>query len=190
MQLSQNFDLALHYAILIHAGQKHQGSDIPYPAHLLGVASIALDYGANEDEAIGALLHDAGEDAGGQGRIEDIRLRFGQEVAIIVSACTDSLEFPKPKWRKRKVDYITRVPRTSASVRLVSASEKLHNARALLRDLREHRDEIWSRFAGGKSGTLWYYRCLVSAYRQAGANAVIEELDRVVTEIELLAAKP
>lgn len=189
MNLSSKFDQALHYAALIHAGQKRKGTTIPYLAHLLGVASIALEHGANEDEAIGALLHDAAEDAGGPGRIEDIRHRFGDDVAVIVASCSDTVVLPKPEWRKRKVDYITHVPQASASVRLVSASEKLHNARTILRDLREHGDALWSRFSGGKNGTLWYYRCLVSAFRQAGSNALIDELDRVVTEIEHLAAK-
>jgi GTP pyrophosphokinase len=82
--LSDRFDKALMYATLIHAGQFRKETGIPYIAHLLGVASIALEYGATEDEAIAALLHDAGEDAGGVGRIEDIRTRFGDKVARIV----------------------------------------------------------------------------------------------------------
>jgi len=90
MILSPQFDDALQYAVIIHAGQPRKGTEIPYLAHLLGVASIALEYGADETETIGALLHDAGEDAGGRGRIEDIRKRFGDQVAQIVSGCTDS----------------------------------------------------------------------------------------------------
>src|ERR1017187_4328105 len=89
MHLSSQFEQALHYAVLIHAGQIRKGTGVPYLAHLLGVASIALEYGATEVEAIGALLHDAGEDAGGRGRIEDIRQRFGNAVADIVQGCTD-----------------------------------------------------------------------------------------------------
>ena len=134
MNLSPRFDQALHYAVLIHAGQLRKGTEIPYLSHLLGVASIALEYGANEDQAIGALLHDAGEDAGGRGRIEDIRQRFGDEVADIVDGCTDADVVPKPEWRKRKADYIAHIATASAAVRLVSASDKLHNARAILRD--------------------------------------------------------
>ena len=164
MHLSPRFEQALHYAVLIHAGQIRKGTEIPYLAHLLGVASIALEYGANEEEAIGALLHDAGEDAGGRGRIEDIRQRFGDAVANIVEGCTDTDVVPKPAWRKRKEDYIAHVHSASASVRLVSASDKLHNARAILRDYRVHGEELWGRFTGGKEGTLWYYRSLVNAF--------------------------
>jgi GTP pyrophosphokinase len=144
MYPSAQFEQALHYAVLIHAGQIRKGTEVPYIAHLLGVTSIALDYGATEIEAIGALLHDAGEDAGGTGRIADIRQRFGDAVADIVQGCTDSEVVPKPEWRKRKEDYIAHIPEASHSVRLVSASDKLHNARAILRDYRVHGEQLWS----------------------------------------------
>lgn len=188
MHLSPRFDQALHYAVLIHAGQLRKGTEIPYLSHLLGVASIALEYGANEDEAIGALLHDAGEDAGGRGRIEDIRQRFGNEVAEIVAGCTDADVIPKPAWRKRKAGYIAHIPTASAAVRLVSASDKLHNARAILRDYRVHGEELWPRFTGGKEGTFWYYRALIAAFCAAENNQLVEELQRVVAEIEELSA--
>jgi (p)ppGpp synthase/HD superfamily hydrolase len=186
MILSPQFDEALQYAVIIHAGQGRKGTEIPYLAHLLGVASIALEYGADETETIGALLHDAGEDAGGLGRIEDIRQRFGPAVADIVAGCTDAVTIPKPPWRKRKEEYIAHVRVASPSVRLVSASDKLHNARAILRDYRRIGDELWSRFAGGKEGTLWYYRALVEAFAASRRTDLVDELDRVVTEIERL----
>jgi (p)ppGpp synthase/HD superfamily hydrolase len=188
MNLSSRFDQALQYAAVIHAHQVRKGSGVPYIAHLLGVASIALEYGANEDEAIGALLHDAGEDAGGLGRIKDIRVRFGDAVADIVEGCSDSFAIPKPPWRERKQAYIDHVPGASASVRLVAAADKLHNVNAILRDLRQGTADVWSRFKGGKDGTIWYYRELVKAFQKAGTVPVVEELDRVVTEIEKLAA--
>jgi hypothetical protein len=50
-------------------------------------------------------------------------------------------------------------------------------------------DQLWDRFTGKKDGTLWYYRALVSAFSEAGSNPVVEELDRVVAEIEKLAHK-
>jgi len=190
MKLSPKFEQALHYAVLVHAHQERKGSGIPYIAHLLGVTSIALENRATEDEAIAALLHDAGEDAGGDGRIADIRNRFGNSVADIVQGCTDAVTIPKPPWRKRKEDYIAHVPTSSASVRLVSASDKLYNARAILSDYRQIGDQVWTRFTSGKDATLWYYRSLITAFRQAGNSPLIEELDRVVTELEHLAAGP
>src|SRR5262249_29197851 len=188
MILSPRFDDALRYAAIVHAGQRREGTRIPYLAHLLGVASIALEYGADETETIGALLHDAGEDAGGLGRIEDIRIRFGDPVADIVAGCTDAVTKPKPPWRERKETYIAHLKNAPAPVRLVSASDKLRNARAILRDYRRIGDELWSRFTAGKKETLWYYRALVEAFIEAsGRTELIDELDRVVTEIEHLA---
>ncbi|HEY2988545.1 MAG TPA: HD domain-containing protein [Candidatus Binatia bacterium] len=186
MNLSAKFDRALQYAAAIHRKQIRKGTEIPYLAHLLGVASIALEYGADEDEAIGALLHDAAEDAGGLARIEDIRRNFGAAVAVIVEGCTDSVIVPKPPWRQRKEDYIAHLPSASPSVRLVSASDKLHNARAILQDYRQHGETLWPRFTGRREGTLWYYRALAEAFASVDKNPLVEELDRVVAEIERL----
>ena len=150
-------------------------------AHLLGVASIALDHGADEEEAIGALLHDAVEDQGGAPTLAEIRRRFGDRVAGIVEGCTDSDATPKPPWRARKEAYVAHVRHASPSVRLVSASDKLHNARTVLADFRTCGEELWGRFKGGRDGTLWYYRALVDAYSAAGRTPLVEELDRVVS---------
>jgi (p)ppGpp synthase/HD superfamily hydrolase len=185
---SNRFDNALAYATIIHAGQVRKATQTPYIAHLLGVTSIALEYGANEDEAIAALLHDAGEDAGGEGRIADIRARFGPVVAKIVEGCTDTLETPTPSWRDRKEKYLAHVDLADESTILVSASDKLYNTRAILRDLRRDGNSAFERFKGKKDGILWYYRALVEAFRKHGENELIDELDRVVTEIELLAS--
>jgi GTP pyrophosphokinase len=187
--LSARFEEALTYAARLHAAQKKKGSDIPYVAHLLGVAAITLHYGANEDEAIAALLHDAVEDQGGAATREEVRRRFGESVAAIVDGCTDTDLTPKPAWRKRKEDYLAHVGGASPSVRLVSASDKLDNARAILADYRVIGEALWQRFSGGREGTLWYYRSLVRAYREAGPSELVEELDRVVSEIERLAAQ-
>ncbi len=187
MNLSPKFEEALVYATRVHGGQLRKKTQIPYIGHLLGVTAIALEYGANETEAIAALLHDAVEDCGGAERQREIDEKFGKEVGAIVAGCTDTDQMPKPPWRERKEKYIAHLKTASASTRLVSASDKLHNARAILHNLREEGDEIWTRFKGGQEGTLWYYRSLVTAFREQGDNALLDELDRVVTEIERVA---
>ena len=187
MKLSRKFEEALVYASVVHAGQIRKATGIPYIAHLLGVASIAFEYGADEDQGIGALLHDTAEDAGGAARIDDIRVRFGEKVATIVEGCTDTLETPKPPWRERKEKYLAHLKETDASTRLVSAADKLFNVRSILRELRQRGDAVWARFSGGKKDRLWYYRALVTAFRQYGDHSdLIDELNRVVTEIEKL----
>ena len=187
MELSSRFEEALGLASNLHAGQMRKGTQIPYVAHLLGVAGIALDYGADEDEAIAALLHDAVEDQGGASTREVIRARFGERVATIVDGCTDTDVLPKPPWRERKEDYVAHVRGASPSVRLVSAADKLHNARAILADYRVLGEALWDRFTGERDGTLWYYRALVEAFHAAGPSPLVDELDRVVADLERLA---
>lgn len=187
MVLSNRFTEALTYATQLHANQVRKGSGVPYVAHLLGVASIALEYGANEDEAIASLLHDAVEDQGGAATREEIRRRFGDTVTAIVDGCTDADTTPKPPWRQRKEDYIAHLPTASPSVLLVSAADKLHNARSVLKDYREFGELVWERFKGGREGTLWYYRALVEAFRKVSSTPLIDELERVVSELERLA---
>ena len=187
--LSERFTAALTYATQLHASQVRKGSGVPYITHLLGVASIALEYGANEDEAIAALLHDAIEDQGGAATREEIRRRFGDNVTAIVDGCTDSDTTPKPPWRQRKEAYIAHLATASHSVLLVSAADKLYNTRSILKDYRIVGESVWERFqGGGKEGTLWYYRSLVIAFYQTGTTPLIEELERVVSELEMLVA--
>src|ERR1700681_3304574 len=104
--LSTQFEQALTYATILHSGQVKKGTAVPYIGHLLMVTGIALEHGADEDEAIAAMLHDAVEDQGGQPRLADIRSRFGERVATIVAACTDADVVPKPEWRERKRQYV------------------------------------------------------------------------------------
>ncbi|MEC4985139.1 MAG: HD domain-containing protein [Oscillatoria sp. PMC 1068.18] len=189
MQLSPRFTAALTFATELHANQIRKGSGVPYISHLLGVTAIALEYGANEDEAIAALLHDAIEDQGGTKTKAEIYRRFGDPVTAIVVGCTDAETIPKPPWKERKQAYLAHLPTASASIRLVSAADKLHNCRSILQDYRLIGDELWQRFKGGKEGTLWYYRSLVEAFRQAGSHPLVEELNRVVSELENLVTK-
>jgi len=187
--LTDRFTQALCYATELHREQIRKGSGIPYVGHLLGVASLALDYGADEDEAIAALLHDAIEDQGGAATREEIRRRFGDRVTAIVDGCTDAEVIPKPPWRERKEAHLEHLKVASPSVRLVSAADKLHNALAILRDYRTKGEPLWERFRGGKDGTLWYYRALVQTFDVIGPPALAAELRRTVAEIETLAAK-
>ena len=187
MTPSERFAEALGYASQLHAQQKRKGTEVPYVAHLLAVAAIAMEHGASEEEAMAAVLHDAVEDQGGQATAAEIERRFGAAVRAIVEGCTDADVMPKPPWRARKEAYVAHLADAPPSVLLVSASDKLHNARAILADLRDLGDALWPRFSGGKDGTLWYYRALVEAFRPRAQPRLLAELDRVVTEIERLA---
>ena len=147
-----------------------------------------LENGGSQDEAIGALLHDAVEDQGGAPRLEEIRQRFGPQVAEIVDGCSDSDTTPKPPWRARKEAYITHLAEASRSVQLVSAADKLYNVRSTIDDYREHGESVWQRFTTGRDGTLWYYRTIVTRFDKLQGTPLLSQLQRAVAELERLAA--
>jgi (p)ppGpp synthase/HD superfamily hydrolase len=192
-RLTEHFDRAVQYANRIHADQTRKGTDVPYMTHLLGVASLVLENGAqSEEEVIGALLHDAAEDQGGRPRLEDIREQFGEQVGHIVDACTDSYDNPKPPWRERKEAYVTHVRELierggDEPALRVSLADKLHNTRAIVADVRESGDAVFERFNGKKDGTIWYYAVLVEAFRSF-PNRMVGELERAVADLRRLAA--
>jgi (p)ppGpp synthase/HD superfamily hydrolase len=199
--LTIRFDHALLFAAQVHRNQDRKKSGIPYLSHLLGVASIVLDYGGDEEMAIAALLHDAVEDHGGRPMLKVIDQMFGPRVAKMVDGCTDSyVEDPKKKesWERRKFRYLRRVRDEDAETRFVSAADKLYNARAVLRDLRYNGDSAFARFSAPKAKIIWYYRSLVNQFRAGGVThllkPLLDDLDRVVMEVEhlsgLLAASP
>lgn len=193
MSFSRRFEEALVFASQLHAAQHRKGTTIPYVSHLLAVASIVLEHGGDEDQAVAALLHDAVEDQGGAKTREEIRRRFGDGVAAIIDGCTEAEVVPKPPWKERKEQYVAQIRGASFPVLLVSAADKLHNARSILADLSALGDGLWSRFNGGKEGTLWYYTSLVKEFKSmatdARLRALIEELERVVDEIHRLASR-
>jgi GTP pyrophosphokinase len=196
--VGKRFRDALAWAAELHEDQDRKGGTIPYVAHLIGVAAIVLEHGGDEDQAIGALLHDALEDQAHKMTPNEIRARFGDRVEAIVEACTDGdAEEQRSRdqdlWRARKRKYMDEVATKPADALLVSMADKLHNARAILEDYREVGEALWPRFTTGRDGTLWYYRGLLAAFkpRLAGqpwaAPRLWNELERTVAEIERLA---
>ncbi|MFH1131270.1 MAG: HD domain-containing protein [Pseudomonadota bacterium] len=190
---SNRFINALDFALKLHAGQKRKGSNISYAAHLFAVASIVLEHGAGEDETIAALLHDAVEDQGGIATLKEIRDWFGNIVADMVYACSDTTENPKPPWKIRKKAYLEHLADAPPSILLISAADKLHNARSMLADYRLHKEKLWKKFAGKKQGTLWYYHELIKTFRKASPpspiDQIVDELERVVLELNALVIK-
>jgi (p)ppGpp synthase/HD superfamily hydrolase len=185
--LGPRFLRAFEFAAEKHAGQTRKASTIPYIAHLMGVASLVLEAGGDEDLAIAALLHDVVEDCGGAPMLKEVRRRFGIRVAKVVDGCTDADTYPKPPWRERKEKYIRHLKTADADTRLVSAADKLNNVRSIVSDYRAIGESVWSRFAGGREGTLWYYRTLLDVFLQRKRNRITRELELAVNELESLA---
>ena len=181
---TNRFDQALAMAIDKHRSQFRKGSDIPYISHLMTVSGLVLENGGDEDQAIAGLLHDAVEDAGGLETLEEIRVQFGDRVANIVWDCTDAWENPKPPWKDRKDAYVAKLPTKHPDSLLVSLADKVHNARAIRDDYREIGDEIWNRFAGGKEGTIWYYRALSQTFSEVMPGRLADALARLAAEFD------
>ncbi|MCM2255153.1 MAG: HD domain-containing protein [Vicinamibacteria bacterium] len=191
--LTSHFVNAVSYAFELHARQNRKQTEIPYISHLMSVSALVLEDGGSEDEAIAALLHDAVEDQGGTRILEEIRRRFGQQVALIVEACSDSVTddpAKKAPWDERKRAYLDHVEHKSSGALRVTAADKLHNARAVLADYRVVGEALWARFSGGRDGTLWYYRALADRLgARCPESRLAAELNRTVSELERLAAR-
>lgn len=193
--VGKRFREALVWAAELHEEQRRKGGNIPYVAHLIGVAAIVLEHGGDEDQAIGALLHDALEDQAHRMTPGEIGARFGERVERIVEACTDGdpaeqRDRDPVRWRVRKQNYIDDVATKPAEALLVSMADKLYNARAILEDYREIGEALWPRFTAGKEGTLWYYRALLTAFKPRAEGRLWHELERTVADIEKLAGPP
>jgi len=183
-RLSPRFQLALGYALRAHSGHTRKGTDVPYFAHLAGVMSLVLEAGGDEEQAVAALLHDVVEDRGGPERLEEIRQRFGERVARIVAGCTQGTGEGKDAWDERRSRYVESVPEKDEDVLLVSAADKLHNARAMLRDVRRIGDELFERFGAPKEDVLDYYRGLRDAFRASPLEGwMVDELARTVDDL-------
>lgn len=189
-EISERIADALRFANRAHAGQLRKGSRIPYISHPMTVAALVLEYGGSEDQAIGALLHDVMEDAGVTE--EELMRRFGPTVAEIVVGCTDGVPDPetgkKPDWRPRKEDYLRHLrDDLDEPTALVSCCDKLANARTLLQDYGTVGEDLWTRFKGGREGTLWYYAEIARIFEAKG-TAPHRELRQVVDALAAAAA--
>jgi len=196
LHLTAKFTSAVDYARHIHI-ERRKGTDIPYMTHLLGVASLVMGeagragFQVTEDMVIAALLHDAVEDHGGLLRQQDIEQNFGPNVARMVEGLSDSFSEDASKklsWMERKQAYIQRLRGEPEDVRLISAADKLYNARAILEDYREIGPKVWDRFKRGRSDQIWYFDELIAVFKSFGTSGVVEELERVVEELRIISA--
>jgi len=197
LHLTGRLTSAVDYARHLHI-ERRKGTDIPYMAHLLGVASLVMGeaghvgFPITEEMVIAAILHDAAEDHGGLLRLKDIEHNFGANVARMVGGLSDSLaEDPgnKQSWLERKQAYILRLREESADVQLISAADKLYNARAILEDYRGVGPRIWERFKRGRQEQLWYFDELLAVYKAHGASRIVGELERVVNDLKGISAE-
>ncbi|HEY2471208.1 MAG TPA: HD domain-containing protein [Terracidiphilus sp.] len=195
LHLTDRFTIAVEYARILHI-ERRKGR-IPSMAHLLGVASLVLGetgqvpFPVTEEMVMAALLHDAAEDHGGKPRLRDIESNFGAEVARMVEGLSDSLtEDPNQKepWEERKAAYLSRLRSESPQIKLISAADKLYNARTILDEYRSIGPRVWERFKRGRDQQTWYFQELLKLFRSAETNRIVQEFERVVGDLEKLSA--
>jgi (p)ppGpp synthase/HD superfamily hydrolase len=174
------FESALAFACSQHHGQRRKGSGAPYIIHPMAVASIVGHYGGDEEQAIAALLHDVMEDC--DVTRDQIAARYGERVAMIVDACTDTTQQPKPPWRARKEKHIAKVRAQSSDVKLVVAADKMHNALSIQRDLRRASvgESVWERFSADRDSVRWYYQTMAQALSDGWDHELAHELNTTV----------
>jgi (p)ppGpp synthase/HD superfamily hydrolase len=181
---------AVAYAASVHAAQHRKGSNVPYLAHLLGVSSLVLEAGGDEDQAVAALLHDAAEDHGGEAQLIEIEDRFGARVAGVVRECSDSLlpeSALKPDWETRKREHLARLPFASDDTLMVWTADKVHNTRALATDVAVYGLQFLSQFHAPPHRMLWYYRTnLALAEDRNVSEALVVPLRHAVTALARL----
>ena len=188
--LTERFTQAVAYARQLHT-EYRKGTGIPYMAHLLGVAALVMGEAGGrvpvtEDMVIAALLHDAVEDRGGMPRLRDIEERFGPEVSRMVKALSDTFaedHEKKEAWEDRKENYLARLRNEPDDVLLISAADKLYNAKAILDDFKEIGPAVFDRFKRGKDQQLWYFDELLKVFRAHPPNRIVNDLERVVQEL-------
>ena len=183
--LTDRFDNALVFASQLHRAQVRKGSGSPYIGHLLAVCSLVIENQGDEDQTIAALLHDAVEDQGGKPTLKEIRNRYGDAVAKIVSDCTDAWTDPKPPWRPRKEAYLAALSTKPARSLLVSLADKVHNAETILQDFRLVGQEVWGRFKGGREGTLWNFLSLSTVFHEVLPGPLSDRLDATVRQLSV-----
>jgi (p)ppGpp synthase/HD superfamily hydrolase len=183
--LTGRFSEAVRWASHLHADQSRKGTRIAYVSHLLAVSSLVLEDGGTEEEAIAGVLHDVIEDC--HVSEAEIRARFGGPTAAIVVACSDDVGGPRDErdWTERKRAHLAKLehdPLPPGALR-VSAADKLHNARSILSDLRDHGPSIWDRFHGGPGDQRDYYREAARVLLARHDSVLTRELARVVDEL-------
>ena len=201
VRLSDRFHEALKYATAHHANQVRKSTEITYICHPMGVSSLVLEAGGDEDQAIAALLHDVPEDCGGEPRLVEILAKFGPRVEKIVRECSDSLVAEienKAPWRERKQAHIDHIAHADPATLLVVAADKLHNGRAIVTDLSIQGAEVWNRFNAWdykksgerKPGTCsknvhWYYASMYKELKKRDVSkSILNPLRDVVKELK------
>jgi (p)ppGpp synthase/HD superfamily hydrolase len=175
-------DSALTFAAVAHRDQKRKATNIPYIVHPVGVMLILIEFGENDPDLLAAaLLHDTVEDAGAT--LNQLREKFGERVAEIVAGCSEPDK--DDTWENRKNHTIHYIKSAPKHIQLVSAADKLHNLRSMIKDYEEAGDKVWSRFKRGKDDIAWYYRSVLASLREGElrGHAIVGRIEEEIKKL-------
>ncbi len=177
---------AFEFAFKAHALQLRKGTFVPYFVHPLGVGKILIECHFCKEIVIAGILHDTVEDT--DVTFEDIKKKFGDEIAKIVEECS---ERDKSKtWEKRKEQTMEKLKIISSFALLVSCADKLDNIRAIRNDLRWEGEHVWKRFKASKEKQKWYYQSLAEFFQDHNKKGLSEKLfQEFVSEVEAVFGK-
>lgn len=190
VRLSIQYYRAFEYANQWHRDQARKSTNLPYILHPMGVASLVLEAGGDEEQAIAALLHDVPEDCGGEARLTEILEMFGPRVEAMVRGCSDSLvveKEDKAPWRERKQAHIDHVATAHMDTLIVTAADKTHNGRAIATDLQTIGNQVWERFNASREDIIWYYSTFYVELEKRGVTPAL--LNPLRTAIEVMKAE-
>ena len=182
-------DAALAFVADAFRNRCRKGSAIPYLTHLLGVAALVGEFGGTEEQMIVALLHDVLEDLEGV-TPSDLALRWGDRVAHQVLALSDTTTQPKPSWKERKEHYLGSLASEDPAVKLVSAADKLHNLRSLIRERRLVGETVWERFNAGREDQIWYFEAVLKALGTEWEHPILQDLFEAVHALQFETKEP
>ena len=188
--LTGRFNRALLYANHVHGGQVRKRTSIPYIAHLLAVAATVLEYGGAEDTRLLVCCMTPWKIRAGSLASQTfvtasvIKLRISSAPVRILSSTRQPVNRKKIGTFAKQLTLNTSV--WSIRTLLVSLSDKVHNARSILRDLRkpEIGNAVWNRFKTSKKDTLWYYRELANVFKKHLPGQLANELSEIVDVLE------
>jgi (p)ppGpp synthase/HD superfamily hydrolase len=155
-----SLEQAIQFAVAAHAGQKRKGTTIPYVVHPLAVGRILLMAGCAEPVAVAGILHDTVEDT--PVTLDEIRSRFGEQVALLVKGASEpDKEAP---WEDRKRHTLGLLETAPADMLLLSLADKLDNLRSIRVDFERQGERVWERFNRPRGQQEWYYRSLSTVF--------------------------
>ena len=174
-------DRAIIFAVKAHSGTERRGKSFPYIVHPMEAMEIVSTMTSDPELLAAAALHDTVEDT--DVTVEELRAEFGDRVAGIVAAESDSTEGDLD-WHARKQAALDRLRKADRDVKVVALGDKLSNMRAIARDYADMGEKLWSLFhASDPSEHAWRYHALADALRELEGTAAFREFEDLIDKV-------